>query len=417
MFALKHIYKSFADKIVLEDVSLSVNAGEVIALIGENGAGKTTLLKVMLSQLEPDGGDITLHHETVGYVPQEAEAVGTVQDGFDVYADEWKIDYTLSSVGLDGVSKSRAVSELSGGQKTRLALAKVLAREPEPTVLLLDEPTNNLDAAGLDWLERFVKNFQGGIVLVSHDRTFINKVATSIAELRNGTLKQYGGDYDLYKQQKDIEYQSELAKYENNVVERKRLEKAIETQSDKSQHAHKHIKRNDGDKYQRDFFRNRVTVKLGQNTKMLQGRLEQLEDVERPETRKSYKVTLQGIVPPAKLILRTNKVTKMYNDRTLTYPDIEIRGSERLLIQGENGSGKTTLLKMVPKLTKPSAGEVTLGQRIRYGYFSQDVNGLDNKLTNFENLEVTGASSTAIYRNARSLGLDKNDLQKKPDQL
>lgn len=417
MFALQHIHKSYRDKPVLDDVSLSVNAGEVTALIGENGAGKTTLLKLVLGELKPDSGSVALHHEVIGYVPQEAEAVGTIQDGFEKQSEGWKVDYTLSLVGLESIPKTRAVSSLSGGQKTRLALAKVLATDPEPTVLLLDEPTNNLDADGLAWLEQFIKSFTGGIVLVSHDRHFINKVATSVVELHNGKLKQYGGNYDFYKQQKEIEYQTELAKYESNIEERKRLEKAIKAQSDKSQHAHKHIKRSDNDKYQRDFFRNRVTVKFGQNAKMLQGRLEQLEEVEKPESSKNYKVTLGGNVPPTKLIMRAENISKSYSNRAITYPDFEIRGTERLHIQGANGSGKTTLLKIVAGLLNAEGGDIELGQNIKVGYFSQDVNGLDYDLSNFDNLEITGATSTAIYREARSLGLDENDLRNKPNEL
>jgi macrolide transport system ATP-binding/permease protein len=417
MFALQHIHKSYKDKPVLDDISLSVNAGEVIALIGENGAGKTTLLKVVLGELMPDSGTVSLHHEALGYVPQEAEPKGTIQESFNKQVESWKADYALSLVELEGLPKTRKVESLSGGQKTRLALAKVLATEPEPTILLLDEPTNNLDADGLRWLEQFIKDFGGGMILVSHDRNFINKVATSIVELHKGKLKQYGGNYDFYKQQKEAEYQTELAKYESNVEERQRLKKSIKTQSDKSQHAHKHIKRNDNDKYQRDFFRNRVTVKLGQNAKMLQGRLEQLEEIEKPETSKDYKITIGGSVPPTKLILRSDNIAKEYGDKTLAYPDFEIRGTERLHIQGANGSGKTTLLKIAAGSLAPDNGSIGLGQNVKFGYFSQDVNGLDYNLNNFENLEITGASATAIYREARSLGLDENELRKKPSEL
>jgi len=402
---------------VLDDVHLSVNAGEVIALIGENGAGKTTLLKVILGELKPDSGTVSLHHEVVGYVPQEAEPEGSVQDSFGAQIEAWKVDYALGLVELEGVPKTRAVASLSGGQKTRLALAKILAEEPEPTMVLLDEPTNNLDADGLQWLERFMKDFKGGIVLVSHDRNFINKVATSVVELHKGKLKQYGGNYDFYKQQKEIEYQTELAKYENTIEERKRLEKAARAQSDRSQHTHKYIKRNDNDKCQRDFFRNRVTVKLGQNARMLQSRLEQLGEVERPEISKDYKVTLDGSVPSTKLILRSNDISKKYGDKMLTYPDFEIRGTERLHIQGANGSGKTTLLNIAAGLLTPDGGSVELGQNVKFGYFSQDVNGLNYDLSSFENIETTGASPTTIYREARSLGLDENELRKKPGEL
>lgn len=417
MFALQHIRKSYRDKSVLEDVNLSVNPGEVVALIGENGAGKTTLLRIILGNLKPDNGKVALHHEVVGYVPQEAQAAGTIRDSFDKQSEDWKIDYALNLVGLESVSKLDLLLELSGGQKTRLALAKVLASETGPTMLLLDEPTNNLDADGLRWLEQFIKSFKGGVVLVSHDRTFINKVATSIVELHNGRLKQYGGDYDFYKQQQEIEYQTELAKYESNIEERKRLKKAIKAQGDKSQHIHRNIKYTDNDKAQRDYFKNRLTVKFGQNAKMLQSRLGQLDKVKKPEFSKSYAITLDGNVPQTKLIVQAKNVTKKYDNKELVYPDFEIRGTERLLIQGVNGSGKTTLLKLVAALLKPNSGEVAFGQNIKYSYFSQDISGLDDSLTGFENLEIADTSPTSIYREARGLGLDENDLKKKPSEL
>lgn len=417
MFTLQHIYKSYKNKLVLEDISLSVNSGEVVALIGENGAGKTTLLKIILGNLKPDSGTIALHHEVVGYVPQEVKAVGAIQDFFDKSVDEWKTDYAMSLVGLENISKSTVITNLSGGQKTRLALAKVLASEPEPTILLLDEPTNNLDTEGLAWLEQFIRNFKGGVILTSHDRDFINKIATSIVELQNGKLKHFGGDYEFYKQQKEIEYHTELVNYISNIEERKRLEMAIKTQSDKSQRTHKNIKHRDNDKAQRDYFKNRLTVKFGQNAKMLRGRLEQLDEVTKPESSKNYVIALDGNVSPTKLILRVKNVTKKYDSKNLVYPDFEIRGTERLLIQGKNGSGKTTLLKILAGHTKATRGEVAIGNNIKCGYFSQDINGLDVNLTSFANLEVTGAHSTAIYRGARSLGLNEEDLNKKPNEL
>lgn len=417
MFTLQRIYKSYAEKPILENINLAVNAGEVIALIGKNGAGKTTLLKIILGEVQPGSGTVSLHNEVIGYVPQEPAVDGFVKDCFGVTDGQWRIDYALEVAGLAGFSGDTFIRNLSGGQKTRLALAKVLATEPKPTMLLFDEPTNNLDADGLKWLENFVMSFRGGIILVSHDRFFINKVATKIIELDKGRLKQYGGNYDFYKEQKEIEYQTELSKYESNIEERKRLEKAIKAQSDKSQHTHKHIKRNDNDKYQRDFFRNRVTVKLGQNAKMLQGRLEQLDEIKKPESSKSYAILLSGNVPPTKLIVQAENVTKKYESKMLIYPNFEIRGTERLQVQGMNGSGKTTLFEILAGLTKPTSGEVAFGQSIKYGYFSQDAGGLDDSLTNFENLEATGTHSTAIYREARSLGLDENDLRKKPSEL
>lgn len=416
MFALHHIHKSYRDEPVLEEINLSVNAGEVIALIGENGAGKTTLLKVILGQLKPDSGQAALHHETVGYVPQEAEAVGTIQDGFSA-AEAWKIDYALSLVGLEAISRSRTVSSLSGGQKTRLALAKVLAAEPEPTVLLLDEPTNNLDTDGLAWLEQFIKNFKGGIVLVSHDRSFINKVATSIAELHKGQLKQYGGDYDFYKDQKEIEYQTELQKYQVVIEERRKLEKVLRDKQDRANRGLRSQKLRDNDKAQFDWHQNNVQRSFSGQARALQSRLDQLEEVEKPESSKNYKIKLGGNVAPTKLIVKAESISKAYDGRTIVYPNFELRGTQRLNIQGTNGSGKTTLLKIAANLLTPDTGSIEVGQNIKLDYFSQDVDGLDYSLSNFENLEITGADPTAIYREARSLGLDQTELRKKPGEL
>ncbi len=416
MFTVHRLHKSYRDKSVLEDIDLAVNTGEVVALIGENGAGKTTLLRVILGQLKPDSGQVALHHETVGYVPQEAEAVGSIKDSFGA-AEAWRIDYVLSLVGLEAITRSRTVSSLSGGQKTRLALAKVMVIEPEPTVLLLDEPTNNLDADGLAWLEQFIKNFKGGIVLVSHDRTFINKVATNIAELHKGQLKQYGGDYDFYKQQKETEYQTELQKYQVAIEERRKLEKVLRDKQVRATRGLRSQKLRDNDKAQFDWHQNNVQRSFSGQARALQSRLDQLEEVEKPESSKNYKIKLGGNVPPTKLIVRAEGITKHYENKTLIYPNIELRGSEHLHIQGTNGSGKTTLLKILAGLTDATEGEAMFGLGVQYGYFSQDISGLNEQLTGLENLEVTGAHMTAIYREARSLGLTELDLKKKPNEL
>lgn len=416
MLTLQHIHKSFADKVVLEGVSLSVNAGEVVALIGENGAGKTTLLEIIMGIVKPDSGTLMSYKEGVGYVPQSLEVKGAILDEFS-QVEKWKAEYALSIVGLKNISENQKVANLSGGQQTRLAFARILAAETKPTLLLLDEPTNNLDADGLVWLKQFIKDFSGGILLASHDRNFINNVATHVAELHKGKLNQYKGNYDTYKKQKEIEYQTEHANYENNLEERKRLEKAMRLQNEKSQHTHKHIKRSDNDKFQRDFFRNRVASKFGQNAKMLQSRLEQLEDAKRPETNKNYKISLSGNVSPTKLILRCENVSKKYGYKSIAYPDFEIRGTQRLQVKGINGSGKTTLLKIAAGLIAHDGGSTELGQDIRFGYFSQDVSGLEYDLSNFQNLAMSDADTTAIYREARSLGLDENELRKKPDEL
>jgi ATPase subunit of ABC transporter with duplicated ATPase domains len=175
MYQVKNISKAFADKQVLDSVSFALN-NEVVALIGENGAGKTTLLRIMLGEIEQDDGQMLSGTTSVGYVPQHPELEATIIENFDNTTEQWQIDIALEDVGLRDIPLDFATSLLSGGQKTRLAIARVLAQSPSPGVLLLDEPTNNLDTEGLCWLEKFIHGFVGSVIIVSHDRSFINRI-------------------------------------------------------------------------------------------------------------------------------------------------------------------------------------------------------------------------------------------------
>ncbi|MEI6480729.1 MAG: ABC-F family ATP-binding cassette domain-containing protein [Candidatus Saccharibacteria bacterium] len=415
-FNLRHIYKSFPNKSVLEDVSLSISPHEVVALIGANGAGKTTLLEILRGELKPDAGSVQASG-AIGYVPQEAILGKTIQQSFSATTESWQINYALERVGLGAKELDTPVSTLSGGQKTRLAFATVLAQDPEPSLLLLDEPTNNLDAEGLVWLADFVRTFDSAVLLASHDREFVNKTATKIAELHNSKLTLYGGDYDFYHQQKELEQAAAVARYQQNIEERNHLTKAILSQQEKGKHTHEHIKRSDGDKYQRDFFRNRVTTKFGQQARALEKRLDQLEDVERPKFSKDYRIVLGGEVDSGKLVLSLDGICKGFAKPVLNNTDLEIRGGERVQVQGQNGSGKTTLLTIAAGRAQQDSGEVSYGTGISVGYFSQDVDGLDHTTTGLANLVATEAQMTNIFREARSLGLSDMDLKKPVSEL
>ena len=415
-FNLRHIYKSFPNKSVLEDVSLSISPREVVALIGINGAGKTTLLEILRQELKPDSGSVQTSG-AIGYVPLEAILGKTIQESFSATTESWQINYALERAGLGSKELNTPVSKLSGGQKTRLAFAVVLAQDPKPSLLLLDEPTNNLDAAGLVWLADFIRSFDGAVLLVSHDREFVKSTATKIAELHNSKLKLYGGDYDFYRQQKELEQAAAVDRYQQNIEERDHLTKAIRDQRDKGKHTHEHIKRSDNDKAQRDYFKNRVTNKFGQQARALEKRLDQLENIERPDFTKDYHIVLGGEVDSNKLVLSLSEICKDFAKPVLIDIDLELRGGERIQVQGQNGSGKTTLLTIAAGLAKPDSGELTYGTGISLGYFSQDVDGLDHATTGLENLTATDAQMTNIFREARSLGLTDTDLKKRVSEL
>ncbi len=417
MLNLRHITKNFNEKIILENISLTVNSGEVIALIGENGAGKTTLLKILLGLIEPDDGTIALHNEIVGYVTQEPESQNTVVRESFANVEEWRIDYALGLVMLEGV-KIRKIQHLSGGQKTRLALAQVLAKDPGPTVLLLDEPTNNLDSSGLAWLRIFIKNFNGVVLLVTHDRSFINEVATSVVELQKGSLKHYGGDYDFYKQQKEVEYQSHLKEYERSIEERRQLERALREKQERATKGLRNQKMRDNDKAQFDWHQNNVQRSFSGQTKAMQSRINQLSDVEKPEKAKNYLVKINhSFMHDKKLITVKNLAKSIHNKNIFRGLSFEVRSGERWHIQGLNGAGKSTLLNILADRTGFDSGELKKAEDLSIGYFSQDIHDISSTQTASEVLKSTGAHATEVYRQAMSLGLRDSDLRKRPQQL
>lgn len=413
MYKLTNIYKSFADKQVLSDINLTLH-NEVVALIGENGAGKTTLLRILLGEIEPDDGHVQMNG-AVGYVAQHPNFGRTIAECFNANTEQWRIDIALEDVGLSK-PMDFLTNNLSGGQKTRLSIAMVLAQDPAPEVLLLDEPTNNLDAEALKWIKTFVESFKGAVVIVSHDRSFINETASKILELKDGKLKIYPGDYDAYKAHKELEAEQALATYQAGLEERKRLQKVIVRKRSDSDHTHKHIKRADNDKAQRDYFKNRVTRGLGKQVRALQTRFDQLDDLEKPDVAKPYKITLTGKSHGSKFLVKLEDVEMDFLARK-KLPNLEMHGHDRVRVCGVNGSGKSTLLRLAAGILQADRGDVIVGQNLSFGYLSQDTDGLDTRLTALENLEQTEAHTTDIYREARSLGLKPEELKKKPTEL
>ncbi len=415
MYKLINISKSFGAKEVLKDINLTLH-NEVIALIGENGAGKTTLLKILLSKIKPDNGKVEVPSAAAGYVPQQEDFGTAINQCFDDDTEQWRIDLALQDVGLKKPMDFNT-KLLSGGEKTRLAIAIVLAKQPKPNVLLLDEPTNNLDAEGLVWLEKYVKHFKGSVVIISHDRNFINKSASKILDLKSGILKVYSGNYDNYRQQKDLESLHAEEAYEASIEERRRVESALRQRRELELHTHKHIKRTDNDKAQRDYFKNRVTRQYGQQVRSMESRLKQISELDKPENKRSYKIAIDGGAHLHKLVLSVEDVSMEFSKKLFSNLSFEVRGNDRFRINGKNGSGKSTLLKIALGEISPTSGKVTVGENISIGYLSQDVDGIDTSKTALDNLLDSDADITDIYREARALGMGGTDLKKYPSEL
>ena len=418
MFNLQNIHYQYSDTPLLEDIIFAINKGDVIALIGENGAGKTTLLKILLGDISPHEGMVSCNNEVVGYVPQTpVDQSLCVKESFkDIL--QWRIEYALSLVSLDPELCDRKIHSLSGGQKTRLAFAQVLAQDPEPSILLLDEPTNNIDTEGITWLRQFIELFQGAIVLVSHDRSFINCVATKVVELKNCQLKHYGGNYDFYHKQRVIERQQELKEYQAYLEEKKRLEVLVRNAKRDAKHGTRKKKAPDNDKCLWTFKNENIQAKAAGRGTALETRLKKLSVVDRPEQLSCYNFSLNGTVDRSKKVIELKGISKYYNGSPAVHDvSVTIRGNERLHVSGANGAGKSTLLSLMAGLATQDSGEILAGDNIQIGYFAQESDALDSIKTTRENIEQFCDDSTRIYRAASHFGLTINDLKKYPPEL
>ncbi len=376
MILVNDLGKEYFGEPLFEKVSFSVGRGDKIGLVGPNGAGKTTILKIILGQTEPDEGSIKIENEKIGYLPQELpfQPQDTVES-FLGFTDKIKIRSALSKVSfnttisfnvngeekqiratekLDGNLK---VSALSGGQKTKLALAKILLQRP--TILILDEPTNHLDFRGLEWLEKFISDFKGGVLIVSHDRRFLDNTTNKILELDevNRKFSTYAGNYTDYAIAKEKQVSKWEYEYERQEKHRKKLELWLALKRQEASMG--------GDK------------KKGKQIRAMKKRIEReviARKIEKPKTDKAMKsMEFLGETASPKLVLRLKNIFKRFNNKeVLKGVDFEIRGKDHILLRGENGSGKTTIVKIATGSIKPDSGEVKVGENINWGYFAQE---------------------------------------------
>jgi ATP-binding cassette subfamily F protein 3 len=381
--------KSFGIQDVFEDVTISIAHGEKVALVGPNGGGKTTLLRILIGEEEPTGGAVMrMGNIRIGYLPQHAELsggetpwemccavfrdlqemqarlraleadladpergqaalerYGRLQEAFEHaggYEYEVKVRTVLSGLGLDRVHANRPLDQLSGGQRTRALLAKLLLEEPN--ILILDEPTNHLDLQAIEWLESYLQEWAEAVLVVSHDRRFLDKVVTKIWDLAFGRLEVYRGNYGQYVELRAARLKRRLTEWKEQQ---------------------EHIAQTE------DFVRR---YKAGQRTKEAQGRekrLRRLQRLERPRQAQTIKLRLESDQRSGELVLRTYDLVAGYDAPLLAVPDLELRRLHRAALIGPNGSGKTTFLKTVLGQMPPLVGEVKLGASLQIGYWAQ----------------------------------------------
>jgi ATP-binding cassette subfamily F protein 3 len=446
MLQVNHISKAYGDDAILEDVSFVLNPGDRVGLVGPNGCGKTTLLRIIVGQEQPDRG--TVHTSpadvTVGYLAQalEFEPGATVGDVMrqaveglheaerqvealaqhmsvaesddelgrlmDEYADalarfeaaggygvSHQVDAVLAGLGLDAVDQATPVAILSGGQKTRLGLARLLQTRPQ--LLLLDEPTNHLDIEALEWLEGFLAGYDGAVLIVSHDRTLLDRTVRTILELDplTHTVTVYPGNYSEYWQAKERELENQWAAYKDQQERVARLEQEIQGLAG---HARR-IERGT-----LHYHYRKIAKGLARRSVVQQRRLERMleseERVEKPARTWEMKLAFEGTPPSGKDVLLLEDLALGYDGQPLfSSVDLTLRQGERVALVGPNGSGKTTLLRGIVGQVVPLAGRMRLGAGVVVGYYSQEQEGLDGASTPFEEIRrVAPLGETEVRR-------------------
>ncbi len=427
MLTANHISKSYNLHQVLSQVTFTLKPGERLALVGPNGSGKTTLLRIIAGLEAPDTGTVsfTPANLRLGYLPQgmvpgpgeslqsylgqqagepqqlldRLESLSlalaanphqpALQQEFDQILsrlersgeEAGRIPSVLAALGLGHLPAETPVAHLSGGQKTRLALAGVLLSDPQ--VLLLDEPTNHLDIEMLEWLEDWLLGFSGGVLFVSHDRSFLDRTITGILELdpEAHTLRHFDGDYSAYLEQKILEQERHWQEYKDQQAEIARLKAAaLRVRSDAKYRPNGKAA---GDTWAPGFFANRTkgTIRKAKNIEKRVERLMTTERVDKP--RPSWQMRLDFGDPPqgGRDVLILEDVTAGYGEQALLENvNLHLRQGSRLALIGPNGSGKTTLLRTITGEIPPLRGTVRLGAGVKAGYMSQEQENLDPDL-------------------------------------
>ena len=395
--------KAYGTDVIIEDVSFAINQGDRVGIIGRNGAGKTTLLNMLTKEMTPSSGDFFVGQDVkIGYLKQRDNFLkeNTVIEAIDsvfkeLHSLEKRMDEAkdwdelsalqeeyerkggykyqsemigvLTSMGFKETEYQKKISELSGGERTRLALSALLLEKPD--ILLLDEPTNHLDIDTLRWLEQYLSAYKGTIIIVTHDRYFLDKVVNRIFEVENHHLYSYNGKYSDYAEQKRIRRETEMRAYVNQQKEIRRQEDIIRIMKE---HNTEHL------------------VKRAQSREK---RLDMLERVEKPEAELGkMKFRFKEKFQSGNDVVEARDLSKSLFDRKpyrelFRNVNFDIKRGEKICIVGPNGIGKTTLLRMILGELSADEGRIKLGTNVMLGYYDQGQQLLHDDMTVIEELQ------------------------------
>lgn len=412
VLACQNISKAYGVTEILNHINFHIEAKEKLAIVGINGAGKSTLLKIIMNEEEADEGQVVIGKDiTVGYLAQHQnsyydktiyeELLSVKQDVIDLqeqirqleqdmkhlegaeledalerytrmnhtfemqdgYAFESQITGILRGLGFEESEFNRPVSELSGGQKTRVSLGRLLLSRPD--IILLDEPTNHLDLNSIAWLEGYLRGYDGAVIIVSHDRYFLDKIVTKVIEIENTQATIYHGNYSYYAQKREEVRLSKYRAYMNQQAEIKHQEEVIAKL--------------------KQFNREKSIKRAESREKML----DKMERLEKPqEIHDEMRLTLTPDVESGNDVLLVEGLSKSFDGKTIfSNVNIDIKRGERVALIGNNGTGKTTILKIINQLLPKDSGKITLGAQVHIGYYDQEHQVLHAEKTIFDELQ------------------------------
>lgn len=412
VLACQNISKAYGVTEILNHINFHIEAKEKLAIVGINGAGKSTLLKIIMNEEEADEGQVVIGKDiTVGYLAQHQnsyydktiyeELLSVKQDVIDLqeqirqleqdmkhlegaeledalerytrmnhtfemqdgYAFESQITGILKGLGFEESEFNRSVSELSGGQKTRVSLGRLLLSRPD--IILLDEPTNHLDLNSIAWLEGYLRGYDGAVIIVSHDRYFLDKIVTKVIEIENTQATIYHGNYSYYAQKREEVRLSKYRAYMNQQAEIKHQEEVIAKL--------------------KQFNREKSIKRAESREKML----DKMERLGKPqEIHDEMRLTLTPDVESGNDVLLVEGLSKSFDGKTIfSNVNIDIKRGERVALIGNNGTGKTTILKIINQLLPKDSGKITLGAQVHIGYYDQEHQVLHAEKTIFDELQ------------------------------
>jgi len=439
MIRIDSVSKQNGYQLLFIEASAALHKGEKIGLVGPNGAGKTTLFRMITGREEPDEGQVSVDRGiTIGYFSQDVgemqgrSAVSEVMDSagpvssvaaelkdleaamadpdrademddliqrygevqaqfeeLDGYAMDSRAREVLAGLGFSQEMMDGDVGALSGGWKMRVALARILLMRPD--AMLLDEPSNHLDLESLIWLEAFLKNYDGMLIMTSHDREFMNRIVTKIVEIEAGELNSYSGNYEFYEQQRALNERQQQAAFERQQSMLAKEIKFIERFKARASHAAQ--------------VQSRVK------------KLEKIDRVEPPRRRQTVLFEFPSAPRSGEDVASLKNVYKRYGSRSIYEGlDFHVRRKERWCVMGVNGAGKSTLLKLVTGTTEPDEGRVTLGGSVKMGYFAQHaMELLEGEHTVFQSLESAfpQAGQGSLRALAGCFGFSGDDVEKR----